>query len=286
MWITTGLQENELMRTSLVNNRTKPQTVTIITDPTPDGCIATMRNAAYDGTDAYGFMLDFLDLQYHNKQDLQRMFAYAADKPILTMNYRNSNRIDRGQTDQDMIDTQLLAIESGATMVDIIADYYDPSPRELSRKPKIIDQQRKLVDQIHSMGGEVLMSSHTWDFLTAEETLEHFHQLELRGGDMVKIAMCASSEDELLETIKATMLARRELKMPFLHVCMGQYGKIHRVISTMFGSALALCVQEYTSISHKEQPLLRSTKAVLENLDYRIARDDTLGTIKGKHKVQ
>jgi 3-dehydroquinate dehydratase len=244
-----------------------------------------MRNARYDGTDAYGFMLDFLDLRYHNKEDLERIFAYAADKPILTMNYRNANRVDRGQTDQDMVDTQLLAIEAGATMVDIIADYFDPSPRELSRKPEVIERQRELVDRIHGMGGEVLMSSHTWDFLTAEETIEHFRQLELRGGDMVKIAMCAHSEDELLETIRATMLARRELETPFLHVCMGQYGKIHRVTSAVYGSALVLCVQRYTSISHREQPLLRPTRSVLDNLDCGIARDDELGTIKGRHRV-
>jgi 3-dehydroquinate dehydratase len=245
-----------------------------------------MRNAAYDGTDSYGFMLDFLDMKHHNRGDLERMFSYAADRPILTMNYRNSNRISSGQTDQDMVDTQLLAIEAGATMVDIIADYWDPSPLELSRKPSIIDKQRRLVDQIHASGGEVLMSSHTWEFMTADQTLEHFHQLELRGGDMVKIAMCAHTEDELMEAIRTTMLARRNLSVPFLHVCMGQYGKIHRVISTMFGSALALCVHEYTAISHKEQPLLRSTKAVLDNLDYRIARNDQVGTVKGPHKIQ
>jgi 3-dehydroquinate dehydratase type I len=274
------------MRPSLINLTPRPQIVTIITDTTPEECIATMRNAVYDGTDAYGFMLDKLDLRYHNKADFERIFAYAADRPILTMNYRNINRINKGQTDQDMVDTQLLAIEAGATMIDIIADYFDPSPLELSKKPEIIEKQRRVVDKVHSSGGEVLMSSHTWEFMTAEQTLEHFHALELRGGDMVKIAMCAHNEEELLEVIKTTMLLKHELKVPYLHVCMGQYGKIHRVISAMFGSALVLCVQEYTSISHKEQPLLRSTKAVLDNLDYRIARNDQLGTIKNPHKVE
>jgi len=274
------------MRPSFINQSPRPQIVTIITDTTPEGCIATMRNAAYDGTDAYGFMLDKLDLKYHNREDFERIFAYAADRPILAMNYRNANRINKGQTDQDMVDTLLLSIEAGATMVDIIADYFDPSPLELSRKNEIINKQRRVVDKIHSLGGEVMMSSHTWQFMTAEQTLEHFHQLELRGGDMVKIAMCAYSEDEFLETIKTTMLANRQMKAPFLHVCMGQYGKIHRVISVMFGSAFAYCVQEYTAISHKEQPLLRSTKAVLDNLDYRIARDDTLGGYKKQHTVE
>jgi len=245
-----------------------------------------MRNAAYDGTDAYGMMLDFLDQKHHNKEDFQRIFAYAADRPILTMYYRNVNRISQGLTEQDMVDCQLLAVEAGATMCDVIGDTFDPSPLELSRKPDIIDKQRRLVEKIHAMGGEVLMSSHTWEFMTAEQTLGHFHALEQRGGDMVKIAMCARSEDELLEAIRTTVLAKRELKVPFLHVCMGQYGKIHRVISAMLGSALVLCVERYTSISHREQVLLRATRAVLDNLDWGIARNDLLGTIKPPSRVE
>jgi 3-dehydroquinate dehydratase type I len=257
--------------------------VTIITDPTPDECIATMRNAAYDGTDGYGFMLDLLDQEFHTRHDFERMFAYAADRPILVMNYRNGARAPR-RTDEELIDSLLLAVEAGATMVDVVADIFDPSPLELSKRPEIVRRQQALVDRIHSMGGEVLMSSHTWQFMNAEETLGHFRHLEERGPDMVKIAMCARTEDEFLETMRATVAARRSLRSPFVHVCMGQYGKLHRVVSATLGSALVLCVQRYTATGHREQPLLRATRAVLDNLDYGLARDERLGTVPGAHR--
>ena len=60
---------------------------------------------------------------------------------------------------------------------------------------------------------------------------------------------------------------------------MGQYGKIHRAISPMLGSSMSLCVQDYTVLGHNEQPLLRATRDVFNNLDWRMAKDTEIGTI-------
>jgi 3-dehydroquinate dehydratase type I len=149
---------------------------------------------------------------------------------------------------------------------------------QLSQKPEIVDRQKRLVDRIHSLGGEVLMSSHTWVPMTCEQATEHARALEARGADMVKIAMCAHSEDDALEAIKTTALFKRELRVPYLYICMGQYGKLQRAIGPVLGSAMALCVPTYTAYSHREQPLLRATKAVLDNLDWAIARNEFIGT--------
>ena len=75
--------------------------------------------------------------------------------------------------------------------------------------------------------------------------------------------------------MKTTISLKKELKLPFIHIVMGQYGKMHRFVGPMLGSSLVFCVESYTPTGHKEQPLVRSAKAVFDNLDWRIARDRT-----------
>ena len=99
-----------------------------------------------------------------------------------------------------------------------------------------------------------------------------------RGADMIKIAMAAHCEDDALEALRTTALLKRELKVPYLYICMGQYGKLQRAIGPLLGSSMALCVPTYTDHSHREQPLLRAEKAVLDNVDASIARNPYLGT--------
>lgn len=266
-------------RPSFINQGNRPLLTCVLSDETSEKCIATVRNAIYDGADA--FLLDFgkLDKQYWTYAEIKRIVDYCENKPMLTINYRSPLRPNL--TEQEIVDSHLLAASAGVSMCDIQGDILDPSLLELSSDPDIINQQKKLVEKIHSFDCEVLMSSHTWVPMAIEQTINHAKALEERGGDMVKIAMCANTEDELLETIQATILVRRELQLPFLHVCMGQYGKIHRAISPMLGSTMALCVQQYTDRSHKEQPLLRATKMVFDNLDWELAKDTTIGALKG-----
>jgi hypothetical protein len=94
------------------------------------------------------------------------------------------------------------------------------------------------------------------------------------------------NEDDLLETIKTTALMRRELEFPYLHVCMGQHGKIHRIISGMLGSCMLLCVERYTDLSHRDQPLLRATRDVLNNFDWGIAKEPLLGAVRPEQLVR
>jgi len=261
------------MKPTFLNGGTRPLLVSVICDRSPDQCIGSIRNSIFDGADGFLLQLETLDPANLNVPDLRRILAYACDKPVLTTNYR------RGEfTDEDLVELSLVGLEAGVTMLDLMGDLYDPSPLELSRKPEAIDRQRRLIDRVHALGGEVLMSSHTWVPMTCEHAVEHAQALASRGADMVKIAMAGHSEDDALEAIRTTAVLKRELKVPYLYICMGQYGKLQRAIGPALGSALALCVPTYTAYSHREQPLLRATKAVLDNLDWGIARNEFLGT--------
>ena len=246
---------------------------------TPEDNINTIRNAIYDGAEAFMIHLEKLDEAYHNINDLKKIFNYACDKPVISVNYRTPRR--PGKSDEALIIGQKTAIEAGASVVDIVGDIFSPGKDEITYDETAILKQKELIDEIHQMGGKVMMSSHTFRFLTMEETIAHCKALENRGADWVKIAVTANSPEELNEVNRTTIELKKQMKVPFFHCCMGQYGKLHRVYSGLLGSKIVLCVQNYNANSNpKEQPLLRSTKAVIDNLDFTIARDDASGTVR------
>jgi 3-dehydroquinate dehydratase type I len=254
----------------------KPMLVSVVSEHHPEACIAQLRNSIFDGADGFLLQLETLDPAHLNLNDLRHIMDYACDKPVLTTNYRRGNP---GQlTDDDLVEQDMLALQAGVTMLDLTGDLYDPSPLELSHKPEAIDQQRRTVDRVRALGGEVLMSSHTFVPMSCEQAVEHAQALASRGADMIKIAMAAHTEDDALEALRTTALLKRELTVPYLYICMGQYGKLQRAIGPLLGSSMALCVPTYTDHSHREQPLLRAEKAVFDNVDATVARNPHLGT--------
>ena len=234
-----------------------------------------MRNAIYDGTDGFLVHLQKMRQEDITEDKLRTIFDYACDKPLYTMNYRNRTK---GKTDDILMDEQLIAVHAGASMIDMMGDMFAPAPMQLTFDEKAIRKQQQVIDEVHKLGAEVLISSHTWVYMTTEEVLKHTKELEKRGADFIKIAMSVNNETEALEALKTTSIVSKELSVPFLHICMGQYGKLHRDIGPMLGSCFALCVQNYTEEGHKEKPLLKAEKAVFDNIDYMPARKMSLGS--------
>ncbi len=259
-------------RPSFVNQE-KPFIVCVLSDKDPNSTLATIRNAECDGANAFDLHLRCLERQYLNKTDLSNIIM-SSYKPMMMIFYRKGPLAwTQNISDEDREEAFMLSLECGASACDVMADFYDPSYDEISRKPEIITRQRNLIENIHKKGGEVIMSSHTWREMSCDEVVSHMVELEKRDADMVKIATVANSEAQLIESMKTTIALKSELKVPFIHIVMGQYGKMHRFVGPMLGSSLVFCVQNYTPEGHKEQPLVRSAKAVFENLDWHVARN-------------
>ncbi|MDF2722317.1 MAG: type 3-dehydroquinate dehydratase [Paenibacillus sp.] len=244
-----------------------PMLLASLSDSNPDDTICTIRNAILDGADGFLMHLQKLAQEHINPEALRRIFSYTGGKPIYAMNYRG-----RQKSDEQLIEEQIMAVKAGANMIDMIGDTFDRSPLELTRNPAAIEKQQQVIAQVHELGGEVLISSHTHVYMTTEEVLEHTKELEARGADFIKIAMSVNSEEEMIESIKTTSIVSRELNVPFLHICMGSHGKLHRAIGPLVGSCFALCVQKYTPNGHKDKVLLRAEKQVLDNIDGRLIR--------------
>lgn len=240
---------------------------------TPECAIAQIRNAVFDGADAFGFQIEKLKPEFRNAETYQTVFSYMEDKPVYITNYRHSH--SENVTDDARAAELITALDAGASLVDVMGDFYDPAPFELTKNISAIEKQKKLIDAIHQRQGEVLMSSHVLEFRKAEQVLEIAKEHERRGADISKIVTASNTEEEMLENLAATAALKKELSIPFLFLSGGRFCKMHRMIGPMLGCVMYLCVQAHDGLSTKEQPVLKSVKAVVDNFDWKPYRKMT-----------
>ena len=132
----------------------------------------------------------------------------------------------------------------------------------------MIEKQKKLIDEIHALGCEVLMSCHVRCFFDEEKTLVWAKEQIARGTDVVKIVTEANTVEQQQACINTIYRLRKELDHPFLYLASGKYGKLIRQIGPSMGVCMYLCMDHYENVNSKDQPKLRAMKAVRDNMLY------------------
>ncbi|NLE28913.1 MAG: type I 3-dehydroquinate dehydratase [Phycisphaerae bacterium] len=254
------------MRRSFLN---KPQPVLtgIMAGQTPQELIAEAKNSEFAG--AQGIAIDLSDLkpEFRNSESLKSVIDSVC-LPFMFFFYRNDKWKESG--DEARQEVLLAAVDAGASMIDVMGDLYDPSPMEITHNPTAIDKQKRLIDQIHAKGAEVVISSHLSCSRTTQQVLEHLRELESRGPDVVKIVTCVNTDEELAEALRTTLVLKRELKTPFIHLCNGPYSRPHRFIGPALGTAIFFAVPRYEPRYGMIQPTIQAMKTVLDNLHWNI----------------
>ena len=218
------------------------------------------RNGAFDGCDAFALQLEALPPTERTEKNIKSIFAQMGRRPIYVTNYRKHAN---GDADDDtLMEGLLTARRLGATLLDVMGDYYDPTLGELTMNPIAIEKQKAAIARIHAEGGEVLMSSHVLRFIPAEEVLRIALHHQARGADIAKIVTAANSDEEELENLRITALLKKELEIPVLFLAGGTHNQRHRLFGPMFGSVMWLSVPEHQRCSTKSQPLCRAVRDI------------------------
>lgn len=247
--------------------------VPMIEKAEPLEIIASIRNCFFDGADAIGIMMDYMNRESRSKECFQDIFRYCGGKPVYITNYRQ--RKNTGMTDDELMAELLVSLDAGATLIDVMGDTFDlaGSCNQMATSDTAINKQKELIQEIHSRGGEVLMSSHIFQFLDEETVLNIALRQQDRGADIVKVVTYSGSEEEMLANFKTSLRLKKELEKPFLFLVNGPYCKLQRIIGPALGSCMVLCVQDYEPQTFKDQPQLRATKTALSNIDWDIYRE-------------
>lgn len=242
-----------------------PYLAAIIEGATPEASIASILRCEHDGAEGFAVNLAGWGRDQLTLPELSRVFR-CTGRPMMPLCYRSGNLAADKLDDDARAELMLLAVEAGAAACDVMGDMYAPAPRERTRDPQAIAKQQRLIDRLHARGAEVVMSSHApSEFLTGEEILEHLSDFIARGADIPKIVVRADSEDELIEALRTTVLLKRELKAPFVHLCSGRFGRLQRYVSPSLGAALTFGMENTVM---GPQPLVRSARGVLQELNW------------------
>ncbi len=243
----------------------KPMLTVMLECRNPETAIGRIRNANCLGADAYGFQVEKLDSEYRNVETYKKVFYEMYGRPSYVTNYRSYS--NTGKTDEQLAEELLELADCGATLIDVMGDYYCRCPGELTDNEEAIKKQMELINKLHEKGAEVLMSSHIQKFTPAERVLEVALAQKSRGADIIKIVTGASTMEEQIENLRITDLLKRELGAPFLFLS-GGVNTLHRRLGIKLGCCMALCVYEHDAMSTPAQPLLSIIKKVRDDIDF------------------
>ena len=251
------------MKTRTFLNYDKPLLTSMVQASNSDRIKALIDASIPEGAEAIGMQFCQLKAEYRNEKTYRELFAYT-DLPIYVTNYRN-HISNIGKSD-DVLAAELVELaECGATLCDVMGDYFDACEGELTMNKDAIKKQIRLIDELHGRGAEVLMSSHVLKFTPAERVLEIAREHERRGADICKIVTGAENTEQQIENLRIINLLKENLKIPFLFLAGGEC-RILRRIGCSLGCCMYLCVHEYDEFATKSQPLLRDMKILRELL--------------------
>ncbi|MEE1280156.1 MAG: type I 3-dehydroquinate dehydratase [Oscillospiraceae bacterium] len=246
-------------------NQQNPLLTVILQCETPETAIGRIRNSLHLGADAYGLQVESLKPEYHNPDTYKRIFGEMKGKPCYVTNYRG--KYNSELKDDELADGLITLAESGATLIDVMGDLYDKCPDELTDNEEAVQKQMKLIEKLHNLGAEVLMSSHILKFTPAERVLEMALEQKRRGADIIKIVTGANTMEQQIENLRITDLLKRELGAQFIFLSGGMC-TLHRRLGPHLGCCMALCVYEHDALSTATQPLLQTMKNIFDNIDF------------------
>ncbi len=246
-------------------NHSNPLLTVMLQCRTPEVAISRIRNANCMGADAYGLQVETLNPEFQNPDTYKKLFAEMQGRPCYVTNYRYA--FNQNFTDDELADGIVSLAESGATLCDVMGDIFCKHPEELTDNDAAIQKQMKLIEKLHSLGAEVLMSSHLYKYAPSERVLEIALEQKRRGADIIKIVTAADTMEQQIENLRTTNLLKQELGAPFLFLS-GGVSTIHRRLGIKLGCCMALCVYEHDELSTASQPLLSIMKTIRDNIDF------------------
>ncbi len=248
-------------------NHSKPLVCAILGNKTPEEFVAEIANSRVQGAEGFCLLMEMLEKKYRNENDLKRIFAECKGLPIyVTSAYRGSENADL--TDDERVEYLLLCGRCGATLLDVMGDLYCPEKRELTYNEEAVRKQKELVDKIHEMGCEVLMSSHTHEFIDEATVVEYALAQQSRGADIIKIVNMADNDEQQMVSLSAINTLKHTLDKEFLYLAGGSRCTLVRQIGVFLGSCMYLSVPQYKVGGGTFQPLISSSRQIRDLMGF------------------
>ena len=260
---------------------TAPALAGVVKVPGVGEAIAEIKNCIYDGADMIDLHMPCLD---STSTDSLRRIMSSSKLPVLALNYGTTfDGREAHSSEEERVATFIRAAEAGAAGVDIQGyTYHLPSksgfcgedkysftkgtPKEIVTDEAIISKQCELIERIHSIGTEVLLSCHPFIPMATEQVVDLALFLEKRNPDIIKIVTTAYTEEDMLECIKTMTVLKKEIKTPVSYHANGAAGMLTRIINPVLGGKIAFCIDRFNESSAMEQIDLRTARTIVDNM--------------------
>lgn len=257
-----------------------PAVAGVVREKNVRSAIAEIRNCQYNGADMIDLHITFLE---NYDTDSLRKIISSTSLPVLALNYDQNHMLQSiGQTEEERTESLLRAVEAGAAGIDIQGyTFHTPSktgywgdkdysftqgnPREIVTDPAIIEKQCTLIEQVHSMGAEVLLSCHPNIPMNCQQVVELAQFLAQRNPDIIKIVTKANTQEDAVEAIRTMLELKRQIKIPVSYHASGQAGSKTRIVNPLLGGQIAFCVDRYNENATMEQLHLPTVRAIVDN---------------------
>ena len=258
-----------------------PALAGVVRERTVRAAWAEMKNCYLHGAEMIDLHLSCLEDQ---SEESIRAILEKAPLPVLALNYASAYDWSAvPYTEEEREALFLTAVRAGAQGIDMQGYTFDPAsksafvgedkysftkgnPKEIVTDAKVIDRQCALIERVHGMGAEVLLSCHPGIPMNREQIVELALFLEKRNPDIIKIVSIANTEEEMLESLHTMLLLKREVKTPVSYHAGGKFGGLSRVLCPVLGGQIAFCVDRFSESSTLEQLELASAKTMIEEM--------------------
>ena len=242
----------------------------LLSSQTEEALLQEIKSCIEQGATAFGFMIEHLPKELRTEEKMKFFFEAMGDKPIYVTCYQRGDVIK--ETDEERAAYLLRALVCGATMADIRGDMFAPCDGELTFEKEAVEKQKQLIERIHGMGKEVLISSHVqyngkFQFLNQDDVLKIALEHQMRGADITKIVTNADTEEELTENFKTFFFIKERLDIQLLFLCNGKKCLPHRLAGVLIGEPMVF-VKEQSYVTDLKAPLQPATviKELTKNL--------------------
>ena len=237
---------------------------------TEDELLVEIANCIEQGATAFGFMIERLQEDLRTEEKMTMFFEAMGDLPIYVTCYKNGDVVD--ETDDERAEYLLRALKCGATMADIRGDMFAPCEGELTVDKTAVEKQKKLIEKIHEMGKESLISSHVsingkFVFLSTEEVLKMALEHQSRGADISKIVAGSHTDEELEENFKTFFCVKEKLDIELLFLCNGEKALPHRLAGPLMGEPFSFVKEnKYVEGPYAAQQPISVIRALLDKV--------------------
>jgi 3-dehydroquinate dehydratase I len=165
--------------------------------------------------------------------------------PLIATNKRQSEKGFFSGTESELQKTLVNAAKNGFSYVDV--DLSSPKPKET-------------ISQLKLLGAKIIVSFHKFDGALGVSAMEKVLDEEIaRGADICKIVTTAKQVEDNLPALSFVFFSSSKAKL--VCFCMGENGKISRLLSPLFGAYFTFASLEQGSETAVGQMSIAEMKA-------------------------